>query len=159
MKHETAPLGGIFTNAVPNRNPVLFSRRTHALLRDMTFTVDETMRQYPAEDKTLADAWMGGLVPRVRCLRGKRIGPVKVEPCGYSSAISLSTLIWTRGARFPCHLLARRLKCPRCGGTMVEVGWFPEALPYERATRSFYECEKAAKAGSVLTNRGRVGYP
>jgi hypothetical protein len=46
-------------------------------------------------------AWLTGMVPHVRCLRGPRDGPAKIEPCGYRAALSLETLLWTRGARFP----------------------------------------------------------
>ncbi len=92
---------------------------------------EEQLRQYPTEKWTLGDAWIAGLVPRARCLRGERNGPAKIEPCGYSSRLSLFTLIWTRGARFPCWKLSQRLKCPRCGWAKTEVGWFPEASPYE----------------------------
>jgi len=62
--------------------------------------------QSAESNKTLADAWLRGLIPRVRCLRGPRNGPAKIERCGYTAELSLETLIWTRGARFPCRRLA-----------------------------------------------------
>ena len=71
--------------------------------------------------QTLGAAFLAGLQPHARCLRGRRIGPVKVQPCGYDAMLDLESLIWTRGAQFPCWRLYQRLKCPRCGGTSVEL--------------------------------------
>ena len=96
--------------------------------------------------KTLADAWLRGLVPHVRCLRGPRSGPAKIERCGYTAPLSLETLIWTRGARFPCWRLATRLKCPCCGGVSVEVDWLPSLSPMDRGATRFYECERVVRA-------------
>ena len=109
-------------------------------------SIEDHLRQYPKENWTLADAWVAGWVPRALCLRGERNGPAKIESCGYSSPLSLATLIWTRGACFPCWKLANRLKCPRCGWVQIEVGWFAEASPYERATHAFHECTKTARS-------------
>jgi hypothetical protein len=95
--------------------------------------------------QTLAEAWLSGLVPHVRCLRGKRNGPAKIEACGYTTPLSLETLIWTRGARFPCWRLSNRLKCPCCGGTAVEIDWQDQVSPVDRARKSFYECERAVR--------------
>lgn len=95
--------------------------------------------------KTLADAWLEGLNPHVRCQRGRRMGPVKVEPCGYDAPLSLETLLWTRGARFPLWRLETRLKCPRCGGTAVTVAWIPGGSPGARAGRDLYQCDAAAR--------------
>ena len=46
--------------------------------------------------QTLGAAFLAGLRPHVRCLRGKRMGPVKVEPCGHATELDLESLIWTR---------------------------------------------------------------
>lgn len=94
-------------------------------------------------DKTLGHAWLEGLRPHFRCQRGKRIGVAKVEPCGYAAEISLETLIWTRGAKFPLWRLPSRIKCPRCGGTSVEVAWMPGGSPAARAGRDLYQCKVA----------------
>ncbi len=96
-------------------------------------------------NNTLADAWLRGLIPHVRCLRGPRNGPVKIEKCGYTAPLSLETLLWTRGARFPCWRLATRLKCPCCGGVSVEVYWQESPERMDRSATKFYECEKAAR--------------
>jgi hypothetical protein len=99
-------------------------------------------------DNTLADAWLQGLVPQVRCLRGPRNGPAKIERCGYTATLSLETLLWTRGARFPVWRLPNRLKCPRCGGMAVEVDWLPSDESMKRPTKRFYQCEKAVGRGT-----------
>ena len=96
-------------------------------------------------NKTLADAWLTGLVPHVRCLRGPRNGPAKIERCEYGATLSLETLLWTRGARFPCWRLAMRLKCPSCGGVAVEVDWLPSPERMDRGSTTFYECERAVR--------------
>ncbi len=94
--------------------------------------------------QTLGAAFLAGLRPHARCLRGKRSGPVKREPCGYSAELDLESLIWTRGARFPCWRLPQFLKCPRCGGTAVSLSWLPGASPAQRAARDLYQCVVAA---------------
>lgn len=95
---------------------------------------------------TLGAAFLAGLQPHARCLRGKRMGPVKVEPCGYHAALDLECLIWTRGAQFPCWRLASRLKCPRCGGTALDLAWWPGEAPAARARRDLYQCVMAVEA-------------
>ena len=97
--------------------------------------------------QTLGAAFLAGLRPHVRCLRGKRMGPVKVEPCGYATELDLESLIWTRGAKYPCWRLASRLKCPRCGGTAVELAWLPGGSPAARAGRDLYQCLVASGRG------------
>jgi hypothetical protein len=91
-------------------------------------------------NRTLGVAFIEGLRPHVRCLRGKRSGPVKTEPCGYAANLSLETLIWTRGAAFPVWRLASRLKCPRCGGTRMAVEWQPGA---RAPGHDLVQCERA----------------
>jgi hypothetical protein len=88
----------------------------------------------------LGEAFLGGLSPHVRCLRSKRLGPVKIEPCGYGADLDLESLIWTRGAKFPCWRLSQRLRCPRCGGLSVELGWAPTAERATRARQDLYQC-------------------
>lgn len=99
-----------------------------------------------AVDVTLGEAYLGGLRPYARCLRGKRSGPVKIVPCGYDAALHLESLIWTRGAKFPCWRLASRMKCPRCGGTAVQIDWMPGTSPGARAARDLYQCVVARDA-------------
>jgi hypothetical protein len=70
------------------------------------------------------------------CLRAKRMGPVKVQPCGYRATLHLESLIWTRGAKFPCWKLPQRLRCPRCGGLNVEIYWTPGPSPEAGGARS-----------------------
>ena len=73
------------------------------------------------------------------------MGPAKVEPCGYDAALDLETLIWAKGASYPCWRLAnRRLKCPRCGGLNVDVAWLPGPSPAVRAARDLVQCRDAA---------------
>lgn len=90
--------------------------------------------------RTLGSAFLAGLKPYAECRRGKRSGPVKIVPCGYRSELHLETLIWTRGAKYPCARLAQRLKCPRCGGLAVTLVWMPSDNPKERAQRDLYQC-------------------
>lgn len=94
--------------------------------------------------QTLGAAFLAGLRPHVRCQRGKRSGPVKREPCGYDTELHLESLIWTRGAKYPCWRLAQRLKCPRCGGMAVQLAWLPGGSPAARAGRDLYQCVIAA---------------
>lgn len=94
--------------------------------------------------QTLGAAFLAGLRPHARCQRGKRSGPVKQEPCGYAATLDLESLIWTRGAKFPCWRLAQRLRCPRCGGMSVELAWLPGSSPAARAGRDLYQCTVAA---------------
>lgn len=95
--------------------------------------------------QTLGAAFLAGLRPHARCRRGKRIGPVKVEPCGYAYDLDLESLIWAKGARYPCWRLAQqRLRCPRCGGLSVDLCWLPGGSPAARAARDLYQCRVAA---------------
>jgi hypothetical protein len=108
--------------------------------------------------QTLGAAYLAGLQPHVRCLRGRRMGPTKVEPCGYDALLGLESLIWMRGAKYPCWRLSQRLKCTRCGGTAVELAWFPGPSPAIRAGRDLYQCAVAAgKAMLHLTYHGTIG--
>lgn len=72
---------------------------------------------------TLGAAYLAGLKPHARCLRGKRSWLPKFQPCDHAADLDLESLIWTRGAAFPCWKLAGRLKCPRCGEIDVDVTW------------------------------------
>jgi hypothetical protein len=96
------------------------------------------------EDVTLGEAFLAGWEPHVRCLRGSRNGPAKIEPCGYTTTLDLESLIWTRGATYPCWRLRKRLKCPRCGGLAVRLSWSPGASRAERARRDLCQCVAAA---------------
>jgi len=101
-------------------------------------------RRLVEASQTLGAAFLAGYRPHVRCLRGDRRGPVKIEPCGYDAILNLESLIWTRGAKFPCWRLVQRLKCPRCGGTAVELAWLPGGSRAERAAKDLYQCKVAA---------------
>lgn len=95
--------------------------------------------------QTLGAAYLAGLRPHARCMRGKRMGPVKVEPCGYIAELDLETLIWAKGAKYPCWRLGhQRLRCPRCGGLNVVVDWHPGGSAGQRAARDLYQCAIAA---------------
>jgi hypothetical protein len=94
--------------------------------------------------QTLGAAFLAGLQVHAMCRRGNRIGIVKVEPCGYDAMLELESLIWTRGAKYPCWRLAQRLKCPRCGGMSIEVAWVPGTSPAARRSRDLYQCAVAA---------------
>lgn len=99
---------------------------------------------YSPAMETLGAAFLAGLQPHARCLRGKRMGPVKVEPCGYAAALDLESLIWTRGAKYPRWRLAQRLRCPRCGGMAVDLSWLPCASRADRARQDLYQCVVAS---------------
>lgn len=95
--------------------------------------------------QTIGAAFLAGLRPHARCMRGKRSGPVKQEPCGYAAGLDLETLIWAKGAKYPCWRLGQqRLRCPRCGGLSVELIWMPGGSPSARAARDLYQCRIAA---------------
>jgi hypothetical protein len=79
---------------------------------------------------TLGDAALAGLRPHAACVCGKRSGIGKVEPCGFSAYLDLGSIIWTRGANFPCWRLSQRLKCPQCGGTSIELVWLPGRIVF-----------------------------
>lgn len=104
---------------------------------------------------TLGEAWLWGYSPHVRCNRGKRIGPVKVEPCGYTADLDLATLLWAKGARYPVSRLSQRLKCPRCGGRSITLAWLPTGNAVQRRGQQFYQCEEAAFVG----RRARLSQP
>jgi len=106
---------------------------------------------------TLGMAFLAGLQPHVRCLRGRRMGPAKVEPCGYSAELDFETLIWTRGAAFPCWRLEQRLKCPRCGGTSLAVAWHPGAWKGERMARDLVQCAKEVEKTERARRKGKSG--
>ncbi len=98
-------------------------------------------------ERTLGEAFLEGLQPSVHCLRDHRNGPVKRELCGYRADLDLESLIWTRGAKYPCWRLRQKLKCPRCGGTAVDVSWHQVLSGAERARRHLYQCAEAANKG------------
>lgn len=104
----------------------------------------EKTRRFVEASQTLGAAYLAGQRPRARCLRGKRLGPVKVEACGYAADLDFESIIWTRGAKFPCWRLADRLKCPVCGGTSVVVDWQPGPPRLNRSTPKLYQCHYAA---------------
>jgi hypothetical protein len=104
-------------------------------------------RRLVEASQTLGAAYLAGLRPHVTCLRGSRIGPTKVQACGYRADLDLESLIWTRGAKFPCWRLQQRLRCPRCGGMSIEVRWLPGPSVSARASRDLYQCAIAAGKG------------
>lgn len=97
--------------------------------------------------QTLGAAFLAGLRLHVRCQRGKRMGPVKVEACGYDTELHLESVIWAKGAKYPCWRLQGRLRCPRCGGLAIEIGWLPGGSPGARAGQDLYQCAVAAGKG------------
>lgn len=95
--------------------------------------------------QTLGGAFLAGFNLRAICLRGGYRGPVRIEPCGYAANLDMETLIWAKGAKYPCwRLMNGRLRCPRCGGVSVELAWMPNASPDSRAARDLYQCKVAA---------------
>jgi hypothetical protein len=116
------------------------------------------IRRLVEASQTLGAAFLAGLQPRARCQRGKRIGPVKVEPCGYEYTLDLESLIWAKGASYPCWRLAnRRLKCPRCGSLSVEVAWLPTGSAVARLARALYQCNVAAGGPPITGASERRG--
>jgi hypothetical protein len=97
-----------------------------------------------AASQTLGAAYLAGLRPVVRCLRGSRIGPVKVEKCGYSAELDLETLMWKCGTKYPTYRLQRFLKCPHCGGQSIEVSWEPGQPPAAHEAHQMYQAREAA---------------
>jgi hypothetical protein len=97
--------------------------------------------------QTLGAAYLAGLQPHAKYQCRNRMEIVKVEPCGYDAMLDLESLIWTRGAKYPCWRLAQRLKCPRCGGMSIEVAWVPGASPAARRSRDLYQCVVVAGQG------------
>ena len=71
--------------------------------------------------ETLGQAYTLGWRLTARCAWGPRDGMKRKRECIYSAELDLTTLIWTRGHRFPLSLLASRLKCPQCGSNRVSV--------------------------------------
>ena len=71
--------------------------------------------------ETLGDAYQASWGVRMRCARGDHRGIVKIDPCRFEAALSMETLVCTRGRRFPLSLLASRLRCPNCGESRVEL--------------------------------------
>lgn len=69
----------------------------------------------------------------MRCTKPSRIGTAKTGRCSYTRALDLETLVCTRGRAFPLAHLAQRLKCPRCGDTMVRVLFLPPSVPTRAA--------------------------
>lgn len=101
-------------------------------------------RRFVEASQTLGAAFLAGLTPYATCQRGGRRGPVKIEPCGYSAPLDLETLLWKCGARYPAWRLQRFLKCPRCGGTSIEVAWQPGSSRATRRARDLMQCAEAA---------------
>ena len=99
--------------------------------------------------QTLGGAFLAGFDLRAICQRGTHRGPVKIEPCGYAANLHLETLIWAKGAKYPCwRLINGRLRCPRCGGLSVELAWLPPVSPNAGAARSardLHQCQVAAR--------------
>jgi hypothetical protein len=75
--------------------------------------------------ETLGEAWSLGWRLHIRCERGSRNGPVKIEKCEYRDELDMETSLCTRDHAFPLSMLASRLKCPRCRGTRITVIFEP----------------------------------
>lgn len=91
---------------------------------------------------TLGEAYSAGWGIRIRCGRPDMRGIVKIQPCRYQAALSMETLVCTRGRGFPLARIASRLRCPNCGEMGVEVLFdvpgstipvFVPQSPYRRA--------------------------
>lgn len=83
--------------------------------------------------ETLGEAWKLGWRCTAHCLW---LGPAKrserLTPwCDTKVELDMTTLVWTRGERFPLQRLAEVLKCPRCAQRKVRVMF---EIPNEPAT-------------------------
>jgi|SRR5471032_474061 len=74
-----------------------------------------------AEIRTIGEAYSAGWGIRMKCARGNHRGIVKIDPCGFETALSMETLVCTRGRAFPLSHLGSRLMCPNCGERRVEL--------------------------------------
>jgi hypothetical protein len=83
--------------------------------------------------ETLGQARDMGWLLKARCAFGGREGLKSVRRCFYSAELDMATLVWTRGRDFPLHMLASRLRCPRCGSRQVSVLFVPPAGGKEAA--------------------------
>ena len=54
---------------------------------------------------------------------------------------------WARRDQHVCCRLASGTKCPRCGGTAVELAWLPGGAPAARGGRDLYQCVVASGRG------------
>jgi hypothetical protein len=86
--------------------------------------------------ETIGEAWQLGWPITARCAWGKREGMKSIRACVYSSALDLSTLVWTRGAVFRLSDLATRLKCLRCGSRRVTLLFHMSHEPQSQRARA-----------------------
>ena len=73
--------------------------------------------------ETLGEVWKLGWRCTARC---SWLGPAKrserlVPWCDTTVELDLTTLVWTRGERFPILRLPEVLKCPKCARRNVRV--------------------------------------
>jgi hypothetical protein len=95
-----------------------------------------------AKIRTIGEAYSAGWGIRMTCARGNHRGIVKIDPCGFETALSMETLVCARGRAFPLSHLASRLRCPNCGEEGIQVAFdvpgsalpvfFPQS-PYRRS--------------------------
>lgn len=87
--------------------------------------------------ETLGEAWKLGWRCTAHCAW---LGPGKnqgrpVPWCDTRVELDMTTLVWTRGERFPLLRLGEVLKCPRCCGRNVRVFFHVPNEPSALAAR------------------------
>jgi len=83
--------------------------------------------------ETVGEAWKLGWQCTAHCLwfgHAKR-SERRTAWCDTKVELDMTTLVWTRGERFPLKRLSEVLKCPRCGERKVRVMF---EVPNEPAT-------------------------
>jgi hypothetical protein len=82
----------------------------------------------------LGEAWRLGWVCTAHCYWfGDSKHGQRIPFCDHSYRLDMTTLVWTRGQRFPLDRLSECLRCPKCGQRNVRVLVQPPALPMRAA--------------------------
>lgn len=88
--------------------------------------------------ETLGEAWKLGWRCIAHC---SWFGPAKrserlVPWCDTTVELDMTTLVWTRGERFPLLRLAEVLRCPKCATRNVRVFFTVPNRPSELAEKT-----------------------
>ena len=79
---------------------------------------------------TLGEAWRLGWVYTARCYwLGVSKHGQRIPFCDHRYQLDMTTLVWTRGEKFPLGKLSECLRCPRCRQMNVRVLFQPPTLP------------------------------
>jgi hypothetical protein len=70
---------------------------------------------------TLGEVYSAGWGIRIKCARSEQRAIVKLDRCAFETALSMETLVCTRGRDFPLARIASRLRCPNFGNMGVHV--------------------------------------